>query len=226
MSRSSDPAKQAEIAAQRALAESELSAVKLTDAEVAEHVGTVMLSVVRDAAISGHFAKQWHRTQAIPAPEDVFSPAFATHIRRDLSNLAAVQHLAFPLYGNLGDALGMLARLLVCCRDIDQLKDLVAAADKRIMDMGLDIEHLADDRVIHHLRNAVVHSNFKVLVDHNDPFKSKFLFLDVHPSGSKVTAKIAMSNKQLVDVIQILVHEVFEKYLMRLPNGKRWVVAP
>jgi hypothetical protein len=57
----------------------------------------------------------------------------------------------------------MLARLLVCCRDVDQLQPLVSAADARIGALGTDVAHMADGQYVRHLRNAVLHSHFKVL---------------------------------------------------------------
>lgn len=223
MSKSGDPAKRAQRDANKALAKVELAQIELTEAETADAIGTVMLSVVRDLAVSSFYGKTWHAGGALPTLTDIFAHAFAEHVEREFRALTAVGNLGFPVYGNMGDALGMLARLLVCCRDIDQLQPLVSAADARIGTLGADVTHMADGEFVRHLRNAVLHSHFKVLVDQQDPFMSKFVFIDVH--AGELTAKIVLSNNQLVEVMRIIVHEVFEAYLAELPNGQRWVAG-
>lgn len=200
-----------------------MAQIELNDTETADAIGTVMLSVARDLAVSGFYGKTWHSQGALPALRDVFAPDFAANVEQELLALASVQSLEFPVYGNMGDALGMLARLLVCCRDIDQLRPLVGAADTRIGELGADISHMVDNDFVRHLRNAVLHSHFKVLVDAQDPFKSRFVFVDLR--DGELTAKIVLSNDQLVKVIRIIVHEVFEAYLANLPNNKQWVVG-
>lgn len=218
--------KREDAATKRAVAEAELAQLELSDAELADNIGTVMLSVVRDMAASSQYGQTWSTTGVIPSPDDVFSPQFATRIRQQLGVLGPVQHFNFPLYGNMGDALGMLARLLVCCRDLDQLQPQVAEADKLIADMAIEVDHMSDSRFIHHLRNAVLHSHFKVLVDDQDPFRSRFVFLDTNLRTRELTAKIVLTNSQLLAIIRIIVHQVFEAYLANLPNNMKWVVAP
>lgn len=223
MGNSGDPARDAAREAKRALARTELAQIELTDAETADAIGTVLLSVVRDLAVSGYYGKTWHSSGALPTLEDVFAPAFAANVDRELRALASVRNLDFPIYGNMGDALGMLSRILVYCRDIDQLRPMVSAADARIEQLGADVSHMADNHFIRHLRNAVLHSHFKVLADAQDPFKSRFVFIDLR--GGELTAKIVLSNNQLVEVVRIIVHEVFETYLANLPNNKRWITG-
>ncbi len=200
--------------------------LQLSDAEVADHIGTVMLSVVRDMAVSSQYGQDWSVTGVVPSPDEVFCPRFAKRIRQELGTLGPVQHFDFPMYGNVGDALGMLARLLVFCRDVDQLQPLVAAADELIAAMPIEVDHMTDSRFIQHLRNAVLHSHFKVLVDDQDTFRSRFVFLDINPRTGELTAKIVLTNNQLMAIVRVIVHQVFEAYLSDLPKGKKWVVAP
>ncbi len=216
------------IPAKRALADAELAQIELSDTEIADNVGTVMLSVVRDMAISSFYGKAWAVEFAageVPPLDQVLSAEFACLVGQELRALGPVQHLNFPLYGSTGDALGMLARLLVCCRDVKQLEPFVKLADERIASMAIEVDHMADSRFVHHLRNAVLHSRFKVEVDTQDPFNSRFVFLDINPRTKELTAKIVLTNNQLVELMRIIIHDVFEAYLGNLPNGMKWVVA-
>ena len=200
--------------AKRRAAQRELGALEQSIEEEANAVSAVMLSVLRDIAIStlyGYITAEELSHEASPDPSMVFTHRFAVKLNDELSTVA--KSVKFPLYGTQGDLLGMLARLLVCCRETDRLRAYVRSADKSIGALDPDVSYMTDGQFIRHLRNAVLHSNYRVTVDPNDWSLARFVFVDIRPGGSEVTAKIVLSNEQLVKVIRIIIDDVLASFL-------------
>lgn len=195
------------------LTKTELELIEETETEVANHIGTVLLTVVRDVILSGKYSKSWYESSALPALSDVFQSDYAGNLERELRQLDCVQGFNFPIYGNLGDGLSLLSRVLVCCRDYPQLDALVRKANESIHAMGVEATYMSDQDYLRHLRNAVLHSRFKILEHADAPFESTFVFLDVRHDLKKVTAKIRLTNKQLMEIVKIVALDVFAVYL-------------
>lgn len=198
----------------RVAADQELAALEQTTEEEANAVSAVMLSVLRDIAIStlyGFITAEELGMGASPAPSDVFTQRFAAKLTDEFA--AVAKSVDFPLYGTEGDLLGMLARLLVCCRETDRLRTYVSSADASIDALGADVSYMTDGQFIRHLRNAVLHSRYRVVLDPSDWSLAHFVFVDIRPGGSEVTAKIVLTNEQLVKVIRIIIDEVLASFL-------------
>jgi hypothetical protein len=74
-----------------------LAQIELDDEETADAIGTVMLSVVRDLAVSGFYGTAWHARGTLPTLTDVFARAFAEHVEQEFRALTAVGDLGFPV---------------------------------------------------------------------------------------------------------------------------------
>lgn len=205
------------------LATRELQALSLPKDQAVDNLGAVVLSVLRDMAIAGLYGLKTEGSMsgvAYPTLNEVFVPEYAEHIASVVGELEVVHSFDYPIYTNIGDLVSYLARLLIFVRERGELQPYLQSANNQIGAIGLAIEHASDADYLRHLRNSIAHARFTVLVNPDDPFESKFVFLDLGDRGNKVTAKITATAEQLMCVIRIIIHDVYEVFLA----DAEWIV--
>lgn len=199
--------------------ESELEALQMPLDEEADLIGNIVLSVLRDLGVGGCYGKALFgsgEALVLPALATIYQPEYVDAIVVELKSVAIVDSPEVLLYTGWGDMLGNLSRLLVIARETSVLKSFLEAANARIATLGLEVSLMRDGNFLRHLRNAVAHGRFGVEVNQADPFTSKVVFLDVNPRAKTITAKIKVTGEQLSEVMRIVIHEVFEKYLLQV----------
>ncbi|QBE48451.1 hypothetical protein [Leucobacter triazinivorans] len=200
----------------RQLLEVELEAPQMPLHAEADLIGNVVVSVLRDFGVGGHYGKVMFDGGAIvePALSTVYQPDYAEAVAIELTSIAVVKSAELLLYTGWGDMIGNLSRLLVVARETAALEPLLSAANSKIATLGMDVSCMSDGNYIRHIRNAVVHARFGVQIDESDPFTSKIVFIDVDPRAQEITAKFKLTAEQLAQLMRIIIHEVFEKYLL------------
>jgi len=200
------------------LIEAELKALQMPLDEEANLIGNIVLSVLRDFGVGGHYGKALSDAGALVAPAlaTIYQPEYVDAVATELTSVAVVSSPEVLLYTGWGDMLGNLSRLLVIARETSALQPLLTAANAKIATLGLEVSQMSDDNFIRHLRNAVAHARFGVEVNESDPFTSRIVFIDIDPRARKITAKIKVTGEQLARVMRIVIHEVFEQYLLQV----------
>lgn len=213
-----NPARNNAVGMNGQLLEAELRALQMPPHEEADLIGSIVVSVLRDFGVGGHYGKVMFAGGAIVEPtlSTVYQPEYAKAVAAELTSIAVVKNAEVLLYTGWGDMIGNLSRLLVIARETVALEPLLSTANSKIAMLGLDVNHMGDDNYIRHIRNAVVHARFGVEVNESDPFASRIVFIDVDPRAQKITAKIKLTGEQLAQLMRIVIHEVFEKYLLEV----------
>lgn len=205
------------------LASREIRSLTLPKEREVDNLGGVVLSVLRDMAIAGLYgfkAEDGVSGAAYPTLNEVFVPEYAERIEAVVGELESVHGFGYPVYTGIGDLVGYLARLLIFVRESSELKPYLQSANNQISTVGLVVEYTNDSDYLRHLRNSIAHARFAVLVDPENPFESKLVFLDLAGGDKKVTAKITATADQLMSVIRIVIHEVYEVFL----SDAGWIV--
>lgn len=198
--------------------EAELCALLMSIEEEADLIGSIVVSVLRDFGVGGHYGQVMYGNGLIrpPALATVYQSEYVEAVATELTSIAVVKSVDVLLYTGWGDMIGNLTRLLVIARETTALRPLLSIANSKIAVLGIDVSHMSDDNYIRHIRNAVVHARFGVEINERDPFKSKVVFIDVDPRAQKITAKVKLTGDQLSQLMRIVIHEVFEKYLLEI----------
>lgn len=193
-------------------------------------ISSVVMSVIRDRSLSSAYGfflallKEEGAVDEVPSLDSFFAEITATRLRMDIEKVLGKDALSLPLYSDEGDLFGQLARLLVVCNETLFRRDtaLIEKADEKIaqIDFGHDV---ADGRYIRHLRNAVLHSHFEVLLDKDNPFKTVIHFWDAKPKTDPpvITGDYRFTADSLNELIGILINDVCLEYLSNIG----WILA-
>lgn len=203
----------------RQLLEAEMNAIQMPVEEEADLIGNTILSVLRDFGLGGHYGKMLYNGGGVavtPTLATVYQSGYVEAVAAELASLDVVKTADVLLYTGWGDMIGSLSRLLVVARETAVLTPLLAAANIEIAKLGIEATHMVDNDYIRHLRNAVAHARFGVEITEGDPFASKIVFIDADQRAHKITAKVKLTGEQLAQMMRIMIHEVFEKYLLEV----------
>lgn len=199
--------------------ETELGALQMPLNEEADLIGSIVLSVLRDFGVGGHYGKALFdsgEAMVMPTLATIYQPEYVNAVAVEMTSVAVVNSPEVLLYTGWGDMLGNLSRLLVIARETSALQPLLEAANAKIATLGLEAGYMRDDNFIRHLRNAIAHARFGVEVNQGDPFTSRIVFIDIDPRAREISARIKATGKQLSQVMRIVIHEVFERYLLQV----------
>lgn len=196
----------------KAQVEKEFAILELSPEEKADNLAMTMVSVVRDIAISSLYGYIWVEEYK-PSFSDIFTDRFSDYLTRKFSEHQSIHGSNFNLYGTTGDLIGQLSRLLIYCKESEDLHEYVKAANHKIEQLGVELSYFKDQEYIKGLRNAILHGNFTAIVDESNWENAKIVFLDRYVDGPKMTGKIVASNEQLMQIIAILVHDIYESRL-------------
>lgn len=193
---------------------------------MASLVANTALSVVRDRSISSLYGcylailKEEGGSNMVPPLEHVFAGNVAERLGKDIEQQLGAGALNLPLYSGEGDLLSQLSRLLIICNETlrREAPDIIKAADVKICTLILPSD-TDKDTPIRHLRNAVLHGHFEMLVNKEDPLKSVLHLWDIKPGTSappKTTADYRLNIEALNTVIDILLNYVCLTYLNKI----------
>lgn len=193
---------------------------------MASLVANTALSVVRDRSISSLYGcylailKEERGSNMVPPLEHVFAGNVAERLGKDIEQQLGAGALNLPLYSGEGDLLSQLSRLLIICNETlrREAPDIIKAADVKICTLILPSD-TDKDTPIRHLRNAVLHGHFEMLVNEEDPLKSVLHLWDIKPDTSappKTTADYRLNIEALNTVIDILLNYVCLTYLNKI----------
>lgn len=195
-------------------------------ASMASLVANTALSVVRDRSISSSYGfylatlKAMGCSNGVPPLEDFFTSKTAERLKNDIERQLGKGALNLPLYSGEGDLLSQLSRLLIICNETlrREAPDIIKAADVKICALVFPSD-TDKDTPIRHLRNAVLHGHFEMLVNEGDSLKSVLHLWDIKPGTSdppKTTADYRLNIEALNTVIDILLKYVCLVYLNKI----------
>lgn len=193
---------------------------------MASLIANTVLSVVRDRSISSLYGcylailKEEGSSNIVPPLEHIFTENVAECLEKDIKQQLGAGALNLSLYSGEGDLLSQLSRLLIICNETlrREAPDIIKAADVKICALVFPSD-TDKDTPIRHLRNAVLHGHFEMLVNEEDPLKSVLHLWDIQPGTSdppKTTADYRLNIEALNTVIDILLEYVCLAYLNKI----------
>ena len=198
---------------------------QMTKNQEASLVASIMISVIRDQAISSAYGKKLFdlKPGMVLSTYDIFVSDIASYLENKLSNYVENDALSYPLYSAEGDLLGQLSRLLIPCNQKSEwFKEYVDIANIKIDALDIEKDFFDNKDYIRHLRNSITHCRFQIVLDKSDFSQTKIIFYDIGKKKGKdvVTAKITMTNNNLVEVSKIIINNIYKKYL----DDINWII--
>lgn len=179
------------------------------------NIASVLAVVIRDKGLSARYGWLACGDSGMNNPSEVMlNDLFNKETSDFLKDYYKQYNLSWVDWGysDIGDVIGWLTRILLIAK-FDDLKEYKRQADRKIERIDFIGERLGkSNEHISTLRNAVMHGNFSTEVISKDPSKTLFNFWTI--SDKKVRAYYQFTCKQLNHVIDIIIKDVFIKYLL------------
>lgn len=180
--------------------------VSTHDQEVIRLISDICVSVIRDRSISSAYGKYISIFNRSPELTCFFSQTITDKLQRDFDRYG-IDINRLCLYSGLGDFYSQLSRLLMLCRETNELKQYVEEANSKLS-IIIGAQGSDESAYIRHLRNAVAHGR----VDF-DTRRGLIHFIDMRRDGSK-SAEYILDSQQINEIIEILLSDVLLKYLL------------